>query len=276
MMRKVAPVALIAFLSFATSAFAAWTAPTSAPPNGNIDAPLTTGSAVQTKTGAFGNLQLSSLGTAPSPVTNKLYNIGGTLYFNGSSLSGGVSVASGGSGTANYLSKFTGATTLGNSQIFDNGSTVGVGTTGGSAKLQVNGASQTWGVYSTGATNAYYGSGGSGYGGYFIGTGGVYAQNSSGYYAFLGYPGTYWSVYGNGYVYAPDYYVASTGRWLSSLGGGGGSGYWTEWGATGCGSMAVLSCAAGYSMTQIQWSSTYTGNCNGTAWVSMQMYCEQK
>jgi hypothetical protein len=34
-----------------------------------------------------------------------------------------------GTGTTNYLPKFTGATTLGNSQIFDNGTSVGIGTT---------------------------------------------------------------------------------------------------------------------------------------------------
>jgi hypothetical protein len=35
----------------------------------------------------------------------------------------------GGSGTTNYLPKFTGASALGNSQIFDNGTNVGIGTT---------------------------------------------------------------------------------------------------------------------------------------------------
>jgi len=44
------------------------------------------------------------------------------------------------SGTTNYVSKFTGANTIGNSQIFDNGTNVGVGTTTNSYKLQVNGS----------------------------------------------------------------------------------------------------------------------------------------
>lgn len=44
-----------------------------------------------------------------------------------------------GSGTTNFLPKFTGATTLGNSQIFDNGTNVGIGTTSPSQKLDVNG-----------------------------------------------------------------------------------------------------------------------------------------
>ena len=43
----------------------------------------------------------------------------------------------GGSGTTNYLSKFTASTTLGNSQIFDNGTNVGVGTASPLVTLQV-------------------------------------------------------------------------------------------------------------------------------------------
>lgn len=44
-----------------------------------------------------------------------------------------------GSGTTNYVSKFTSGTTLGNSQIFDNGTNVGIGTSSPSEKLEVNG-----------------------------------------------------------------------------------------------------------------------------------------
>lgn len=56
----------------------------------------------------------------------------------------------GGSGTTNYLPKFTAASTVGNSQLFDNGTNVGVGTASPSAKLTVNGGS----VLFTGATGA--------------------------------------------------------------------------------------------------------------------------
>lgn len=45
----------------------------------------------------------------------------------------------GGSGTTNYISKFTSGTALGNSQIFDNGTNVGIGTTSPSEKLHVVG-----------------------------------------------------------------------------------------------------------------------------------------
>jgi hypothetical protein len=44
-----------------------------------------------------------------------------------------------GTGTLNYVSKFTGTTSLGNSQIYDNGTNVGIGTTAPQSKLEVNG-----------------------------------------------------------------------------------------------------------------------------------------
>lgn len=44
-----------------------------------------------------------------------------------------------GTGTTNYLPKFTGASTIGNSQVFDNGTNVGIGTTSPTAKLDVLG-----------------------------------------------------------------------------------------------------------------------------------------
>jgi hypothetical protein len=51
--------------------------------------------------------------------------------------SGGIS----GSGTTNYIPKFTGTSTLGNSLIFDNGTNVGIGTTSPSYLLHVKGSS---------------------------------------------------------------------------------------------------------------------------------------
>jgi hypothetical protein len=44
-----------------------------------------------------------------------------------------------GSGTVSYIPKFTSGTAIGNSQIFDNGTNVGIGTTSPNGKLQVNG-----------------------------------------------------------------------------------------------------------------------------------------
>jgi hypothetical protein len=45
----------------------------------------------------------------------------------------------GGSGTPNYLAKWTASTTLGNSIIYDNGTNVGIGTTNPDAKLRIAG-----------------------------------------------------------------------------------------------------------------------------------------
>ena len=72
--------------------------------------------------------------------TYTLPNASGTIALTSDipSLSGYVQ----GSGTTNYVSKFTASGTIGNSQIFDNGSFVGIGTTTeviGAGKLQVAG-----------------------------------------------------------------------------------------------------------------------------------------
>lgn len=72
---------------------------------------LSAGSGVVISNPSANNIQISSTGT------------------------GGV----GGSGTTNYVSKWTGASSLGNSQIFDNGTNVGIGTASPGQKLEVAG-----------------------------------------------------------------------------------------------------------------------------------------
>jgi hypothetical protein len=88
--------------------------------------------------------------TSASPVTEPavsllVYNTAttgnvtpGYYFWNGtawSRLSGSLS----GIGTANYLSKWTGSGTFGSSQVFDNGTNVGIGTATPGAKLEVAG-----------------------------------------------------------------------------------------------------------------------------------------
>jgi hypothetical protein len=84
------------------------------------------------------------------------------------------------SGTTNYVSKFTGTNTVGNSQIFDNGTNVGIGTATPAQKLDVNGyiTSERFYPYNSGSTYIYGDTaglviGGSGY---------FYAQQSGGSY----------------------------------------------------------------------------------------------
>lgn len=57
-----------------------------------------------------------------------------------------------GTGTTNYLPKFTGSTSLGNSSIFDNGTNVGIGTTSLNQLLSISSSSvggSTFGLYNT-------------------------------------------------------------------------------------------------------------------------------
>jgi len=64
-------------------------------------------------------------------------------------------------GTVNTVVKFTGATTGGNSQIFDNGTNVGIGTTGPSYKLHVtNGTNGTQAQFGSNAYVSYFNLGG--------------------------------------------------------------------------------------------------------------------
>jgi len=91
----------------------------------------------------------------------------------------------GGSGTTNYISKFTSSSAIGNSQIFDNGTSVGIGTASPSSKLEVyvndnslTGAKVTnvsGGVgaaaitnYSNGISSHYFGTLGTSYAGYGV------------------------------------------------------------------------------------------------------------
>lgn len=134
------------------------------PPGGNVPAPINVGDSTQYKSGALGIGGLFrgysnavfdgnvGIGTA-SPGTK--LEVAGQIKITGGSPGSGKVLTSdasglaswqtpaaggvGGSGTANYLAKWTAGTTLGNSQIYDNGTNVGIGTAGPGAKLHVYG-----------------------------------------------------------------------------------------------------------------------------------------
>jgi hypothetical protein len=65
-----------------------------------------------------------------------------------------------GTGTANYLPKFTGSTALGNSLVYDNGTNIGIGTATPGYKLDVNGTTRVSGltILTSGLLVSSYGS----------------------------------------------------------------------------------------------------------------------
>jgi hypothetical protein len=82
------------------------------------------------------NYTLSGLGGVP---TTRTLTINGTSFDLSADRSWTISAGVSGSGTTNYLSKWTSGTALGNSLIFDDGTNIGIGTTSPSGKLHVNG-----------------------------------------------------------------------------------------------------------------------------------------
>jgi hypothetical protein len=73
------------------------------------------------------------------PVNGELLGFNGTLWVN-KTIAGWLGYTpANASGTTNYISKFTGSTTLGNSQIFDNGTNVGIGTVTPDSRLHIEG-----------------------------------------------------------------------------------------------------------------------------------------
>ena len=92
-----------------------------------------------------GTISLSTLGSAgtygsatqvPVITTDAYGRVSGITL---ATIAGGGTIT--GSGTTNYMSKFTSATAIGNSQVFDNGTSVGLGTVSPAAKLHVSGSS---------------------------------------------------------------------------------------------------------------------------------------
>jgi hypothetical protein len=72
-----------------------------------------------------------------APINGHLLGFDGILWVN-KTIAGWLGYTpANASGTTNYISKFTGSTTLGNSQIFDNGTNVGIGTATPTGKLEV-------------------------------------------------------------------------------------------------------------------------------------------
>ena len=84
-----------------------------------------------------------------TPVNGHILGFDGTLWVNKTVASWLGYTPANASGTTNYISKFTGSTTLGNSQVFDNGTNVGIGTATPGYKLEVDGTTKITGDLTT-------------------------------------------------------------------------------------------------------------------------------
>ena len=87
------------------------------------------------------------------PINGDVLGYDGTLWVNKTIAEWLGYTPANANGTTNFVSKFTGSTTLGDSQIFDNGTNVGIGTASPIAKLSVKSANAA--IQLEGATNNY-------------------------------------------------------------------------------------------------------------------------
>jgi hypothetical protein len=103
-------------------------------------------SGVYRKGGTAGISINCGAGNTPSGITvsGGIVTSAGTCAEIGGGGEGGIR----GSGTANYVTKFTAGTTIGNSQIYDNDTNVGIGTTAPTQKLHVAGNVRITGLVS--------------------------------------------------------------------------------------------------------------------------------
>jgi ribosomal protein L35AE/L33A len=88
----------------------------------------------------------------PSNNDGLFYNSSTTLWENKSIATALGYTPLSGSGTTNYLPKWTGSTALGDSLIYDNGTNVGIGTASPSFKLDVSGTARFTGQLTLGST----------------------------------------------------------------------------------------------------------------------------
>jgi hypothetical protein len=84
-------------------------------------------------------------------------NINGLFQINGVTIGGGGGSGVTGAGTTNYIPKWSGSTSLGNSSMYDNGGSIGIGTTTTSGKLHVlAGLTEVFAESTTAGNNAAF------------------------------------------------------------------------------------------------------------------------
>jgi hypothetical protein len=137
----------------------------------NLGSTITNGTFTYTLPGATGTLALSTDLSSYVP-TSRTLTINGTTYDLSADRSWTIAAGISGSGTTNYVPKFTSGTAIGDSLIYDNGTNVGIGTASPAAKLDINGGDlyvrtgggiygNTFGPYSGNMTISLGGSGNS-------------------------------------------------------------------------------------------------------------------
>ena len=135
-------------LCFAFTASAVWVAPSQAPTAGNTPRPISTqglSTDVQEKLGTIsaGGLQTLVFKLAPGAQQNYVLvsdtNGYGSWVDPSTLVDGGGNVNGGGTGMVNFLTKWLDPATLTNSQLFDNGTNVGINTTTPAQKLDISG-----------------------------------------------------------------------------------------------------------------------------------------
>lgn len=193
--------------------------------NGLTGGPITT-------SGTIG-LNLTGISSCTNSISNKIYWNGSYLAC-GTDQTGGVGGLSG-SGSINYISKWTGPTSLGNSVIYDNGTNVGIGTAGPTSKLTVgDGSSYSNIEVKRGAIHIRD----TGYSGSTLqllardirtsnnedlylnwdNASGNIVIGGEGERKYLYFAGTNGATGVGSYIDAPDYYIRSTGKWASQIG----------------------------------------------------------
>jgi hypothetical protein len=105
----------------------------------NLGSTITNGTFTYTLPGATGTLALSTDLSSYVP-TSRTLTINGTTYDLSADRSWTIAAGISGSGTTNYVPKFTSGTAIGDSLIYDNGTNVGIGTASPTDKLVVSNA----------------------------------------------------------------------------------------------------------------------------------------